>query len=60
MPPNITAPKIQLYHALHSTTKHQKKHKNKYSPLDLSPTIAPLRPLAVSPLSPSCGLLLCA
>jgi hypothetical protein len=24
MPPNITAPMIQLYHALLSTTKHQK------------------------------------
>ncbi len=59
MPPNITAPKIQLYHALLSTTKHQRNRRT-----DILLWIC--RPpslryvLLLSLLSPSYGLSLCA
>ncbi len=59
MPPNITAPKVQLYHALLSTTKHQKSRRT-----DILLWIC--RPpslryvLLLSILSPSWGLSLCA
>jgi len=59
MPPNIKAPKIQLYHGLLSTTKH---HKNTRTDLFLwicrPPSLCYV--LLLSLLSPSCGLSLCA
>jgi hypothetical protein len=59
MPPNITAPKIQLYHTLLSTTKHQKNTRTDIllcicRPPSLRYVLLP------SLLSPSCGLSLCA
>ncbi len=59
MPPNITTPKIQLYHGLISTTKH---HKNTRTDIFLWICRPPsLRyALLLSLLSRCCGLSLCA
>jgi hypothetical protein len=59
MPPNILAPKIQLYHGPLSTTKH---YKNTRTDILLRICRPPSLPyvLLLSLNSPSCGLSLCA
>jgi len=59
MPPNLTTPRIQLYHKLLSTTKH---HKNKRTDILFWICCPPslLYVLLLSLFSPSCGLSLSA
>jgi hypothetical protein len=60
MPPNITAPKIQLYHGLLSTTKHHKNTRTDILLWICRPPSLRYVLLLFLPSPPSCGLSLCA